>query len=171
MSTQDLGAGDGAPKTPMLLLGRAEKAKRKNVKKKNELFPGLDKETVVRWYEIAHLGRLIEARADLYSWAKGWSYHAPFAGHDGIRWPWGRHSDLVKTSWHPPHLLTALSAGMTPYEIVLNGLSKDDDVAVAGGTCLIATPSQRSNSKCLIMHWESYLACGGRGAGARFLRW
>ena len=41
---------------------------------------------VKEWYRITHLGRLIETKAYGYiRKAQGWSYHAPFAGHDGIQ--------------------------------------------------------------------------------------
>ena len=49
-------------------------------------FEGVAPETVREWFRITHLGRLIEDKAYIYiRGAKGWSYHAPFAGHDGIQ--------------------------------------------------------------------------------------
>ena len=58
-------------------------AKRRTAAKKapTDLFSGVAPETVIKWYQITHLGRLIEDKAYLYiRAAKGWSYHAPFAG-------------------------------------------------------------------------------------------
>jgi len=100
-----------------------------------DVFSGVAPETVLKWYQITHLGRLIEDKAYLYiRAAKGWSYHAPFAGHDGIQLALGQ-AFRSETDFLFPYyrdLLTCLSAGMTPYEIILNGLSKDGDVAGGG---------------------------------------
>jgi 2-oxoisovalerate dehydrogenase E1 component len=104
---------------------------------KNEegIFAGLDPDMVREWFRITHLGRLIEAKAYLYiRAAKGWSYHAPFAGHDGIQFALGQAFRANVDFLFPYYrdLLTCLAAGMTPYEIILNGLSKDGDVAGGG---------------------------------------
>lgn len=46
---------------------------------------GISFDTLKNWYRLNHQGRLMEERAIGYiRKAKGWSYHAPFAGHDGI---------------------------------------------------------------------------------------
>src|SRR5882672_9787953 len=38
------------------------------------------------WYRLIHLGRLLDDKARNYlRQAKGWSYHASHAGHDGIQ--------------------------------------------------------------------------------------
>jgi 2-oxoisovalerate dehydrogenase E1 component len=96
---------------------------------------GLDPEMVRGWFKVTHLGRLIETKAGLYiRAAKGWSYHAPFAGHDGIQLALGQ-AFRANTDFLFPYyrdLLTCLAAGLSPYEIILNGLSKDADVASGG---------------------------------------
>jgi len=98
-------------------------------------FTGFDRETILRWYKINHLGRKLDEKAATYlKMAKGWSYHAPCAGHDGIQIAIGQIFRLGKDFLFPYYrdLITALSAGITPYEIILNGLSKDADVAGGG---------------------------------------
>ena len=45
-----------------------------------------DKETLAKWLKLMLVGRAIDNRAPNYlKQAIGWSYHAPFAGHDGIQ--------------------------------------------------------------------------------------
>ena len=45
-----------------------------------------DKETLEKWFRLMTLGRILDDRAPNYlKQAIGWSYHAPFAGHDGIQ--------------------------------------------------------------------------------------
>src|SRR5215470_4415677 len=40
----------------------------------------------LEWYRLIHLGRLLDDKARNYlRQAKGWSYHASHAGHDGIQ--------------------------------------------------------------------------------------
>lgn len=100
-----------------------------------EPFAGIDPAEVVDWYRVTHLGRLIEERAIGYiRKAQGWSYHAPFAGHDAIQLALGRAFRWEKDFLFPYYrdLLTVLAAGLTPEEIILNGLSKDADVAGGG---------------------------------------
>ena len=42
-----------------------------------------DKKTLKSWYKLLVLGRMIDERAPNYlKQALGWSYHAPYAGHD-----------------------------------------------------------------------------------------
>ena len=106
-----------------------------NAKQAPETCHGVPSAEVKEWYQINHLGRLIEDRAVGYiRKAKGWSYHAPFAGHDGIQLILGRAFRPNKDFLFPYYrdLLTSLAAGMTPEEIILNGLSKDGDVAGGG---------------------------------------
>ncbi|MCS7176132.1 MAG: thiamine pyrophosphate-dependent enzyme [Candidatus Kapabacteria bacterium] len=82
-----------------------------------------------------HLGRRLDERAQYYlRIGKGWSYHAPFAGHDGIQLAIGVTFRPGKDFLFPYYrdLLTCLAAGITPEEIILNGLSKDTDVAGGG---------------------------------------
>lgn len=96
---------------------------------------GFDKETVIRWYSLMHLGRKLDEKAALYlKMAKGWSYHAPCAGHDGIQLAIGQIFRSGKDFLFPYYrdLLTCLSAGLTIEEIIFNGLSKDADVAGGG---------------------------------------
>ena len=98
-------------------------------------YAGMPSETVLEWYRVVHLGRLIEAKANNYiRKAMGWSYHASFAGHDGIQLALGQafrsEKDFLFTYYRD--LLTCLAAGLTPLEILLNGLSKDADVAGGG---------------------------------------
>jgi len=88
-----------------------------------------------RWYALMHLGRLLDDKAPNYlKQGLGWSYHAPCAGHDGIQVALG-------VTFRPGHdylfpyyrdLTTCLSAGLSAYEILLNGMSKRDDVASGG---------------------------------------
>ena len=51
-----------------------------------EALKAIDPALVREWYRLTHLGRLLEDLAVGYiRKAKGWSYHAPFAGHDGVQ--------------------------------------------------------------------------------------
>lgn len=96
---------------------------------------GFDKETIIDWYKLMHLGRRLDEKSDLYlKQAKGWSYHAPYAGHDGIQLALGKIFRKNKDFLFPYYrdMLTNLSAGLTVEEIILNGLSKDTDVAGGG---------------------------------------
>ncbi|GAB5464918.1 MAG: hypothetical protein Kapaf2KO_03540 [Candidatus Kapaibacteriales bacterium] len=98
-------------------------------------FEGFDDVTVKEWYKLQHLGRRLDEKAALYlKMAKGWSYHAPFGGHDGIQLALGQIF-RAKKDWLFPYyrdFMTSLSAGLTPVEIILNGLSKETDVAGGG---------------------------------------
>ena len=96
---------------------------------------GVSFEEIKEWYRINHMGRLLEDRAVGYiRKAKGWSYHAPFAGHDGIQLMLGRFFRQGQDFLFPYYrdLLTTLAAGLTPEEIIMNGLSKEGDVAGGG---------------------------------------
>ncbi|MBL7999188.1 MAG: 2-oxoisovalerate dehydrogenase [Candidatus Kapabacteria bacterium] len=96
---------------------------------------GFDRETILNWYRLTHLGRKLDDKAASYlKMAKGWSYHAPCAGHDGIQIAIGQVFRAGKDFLFPYYrdLMTCLSAGITPLEIILNGLSKDGDVAGGG---------------------------------------
>lgn len=96
---------------------------------------GFDKETIIEWYRLMHLGRKLDEKAALYlKMAKGWSYHASFAGHDGIQLAIGKTFRQNKDFLFPYYrdMLTSLVAGITPEEIILNGLSKETDVAGGG---------------------------------------
>jgi 2-oxoisovalerate dehydrogenase E1 component len=96
---------------------------------------GFDKDTIIKWYKLNHLGRRLDEKAGLYlKMAKGWSYHAPFAGHDGIQLAIGLTFRQSKDFLFPYYrdMMTSLAAGITVEEIILNGLSKDTDVAGGG---------------------------------------
>ncbi len=98
-------------------------------------FNGFDKNTIIEWYELMHLGRLLDEKAALYlKMAKGWSYHASCAGHEGIQLALGMIFRRGKDYLFPYYrdLMTSLAAGISPEEIILNGLSKETDVAGGG---------------------------------------
>ena len=45
-----------------------------------------DKSVLKTWFSLMSLGRMLDERAPNYlKQAVGWSYHAPYAGHDGIQ--------------------------------------------------------------------------------------
>ena len=63
-----------------------------------------DKKTLEKWYKLLTLGRSLDDRAPNYlKQAIGWSYHAPYAGHDGIQLAIGQvpHHDPTRfqLSW------------------------------------------------------------------------
>ncbi len=94
-----------------------------------------DKETLQKWYELMIVGRALDEKAPNYlKQALGWSYHAPYAGHDGIQLAIGQVFNKETDHLFPYYrdMLTVLSAGLTPTEIILNGISKDSDVASGG---------------------------------------
>ena len=94
-----------------------------------------DKETLARWFYLLVLGRTLDDRAPNYlKQAIGWSYHAPYAGHDGIQLAIGQVFDRSTDHLFPYYrdMLTTLSAGLTPEEIILNGISKATDPASGG---------------------------------------
>ncbi len=93
------------------------------------------KETLAKWYRLMTLGRQLDEKAPNYlKQALGWSYHAPYAGHDGIQLAIGQVFDRKKDFLFPYYrdMLTAISAGLTAEEIILNGISKAADVAGGG---------------------------------------
>lgn len=94
-----------------------------------------DKETLKNWYSLMTLGRQIDEKAPNYlKQALGWSYHAPYAGHDGIQLAIGqvfrKNEDFLFPYYRD--MLTAISAGLTAEEIILNGISKGTDIASGG---------------------------------------
>ncbi|MDD3131648.1 MAG: thiamine pyrophosphate-dependent enzyme, partial [Bacteroidales bacterium] len=96
---------------------------------------GTDRETLKQWYYLMTLGRQLDNKAPNYlKQALGWSYHAPYAGHDGIQLAIGQIFERGKDHLFPYYrdMLTAISAGLTPEEIILNGLSKATDIASGG---------------------------------------
>ena len=94
-----------------------------------------DKETLEKWLKLMLVGRAIDNRAPNYlKQAIGWSYHAPFAGHDGIQLAIGQIFDREHDHLFPYYrdMLTTHSAGLTAEELILNGISRDTDVAGGG---------------------------------------
>jgi len=93
------------------------------------------KQKLENWFFLMSMGRLIDDRAPNYlKQAIGWSYHAPYAGHDGIQLALGQVFNRDTDHLFPYYrdMLTSISAGLTAEEIILNGISKDDDVAGGG---------------------------------------
>ncbi|MDR4987752.1 MAG: thiamine pyrophosphate-dependent enzyme [Bacteroidales bacterium] len=87
------------------------------------------------WYYLMVLGRKLDEKAPNYlKQALGWSYHAPYAGHDAIQLAIGQIFDRETDHLFPYYrdMLTALSAGITAEEIILNGISKATDLASGG---------------------------------------
>lgn len=94
-----------------------------------------DKETLKKWFHLMTLGRAIDEKAPVYLLQSlGWSFHAPYAGHDGIQLAIGQVFKRGEDFLFPYYrdLLTALSAGMTAEEIILNGISKATDPTSGG---------------------------------------
>jgi 2-oxoisovalerate dehydrogenase E1 component len=94
-----------------------------------------EKEILEKWFRLMVLGRVLDDRAPNYlKQAIGWSYHAPYAGHDGIQLAIGQVFDREHDHLFPYYrdMLTTISAGLTAEEIILNGISKDQDVAGGG---------------------------------------
>lgn len=96
---------------------------------------GVDKDTLLDWYREMDLGRITDIQASNYlKKAMGWSYHAPCSGHEGIQLALGKSFRRKQDYLFPYYrdLMTSLAAGLTVEEIILNGLSKDTDVAGGG---------------------------------------
>lgn len=94
-----------------------------------------NKDTLKTWYELMTLGRMIDDRAPNYlKQAIGWSYHAPYAGHDAIQLAIGQVFTLNEDHLFPYYrdMLTCLSAGLSAEELILNGISKGTDLASGG---------------------------------------
>ncbi|MDP4292186.1 MAG: thiamine pyrophosphate-dependent enzyme [Bacteroidota bacterium] len=94
-----------------------------------------EKEVLQKWYYLMTLGRKLDDRAPNYlKQALGWSYHAPYAGHDGIQLAIGQVFEKNVDHLFPYYrdMLTVISAGMTAEEILLNGISKAADTAGGG---------------------------------------
>ncbi len=93
------------------------------------------KETLENWFRLMTIGRAIDNKAPNYlKQAIGWSYHAPYAGHDGIQLAVGQHFEKNKDHLYLYYreMLTAIAAGMTSEEIILNGISKATDPSSGG---------------------------------------
>lgn len=94
-----------------------------------------DKKTIEKWLHLLILGRMIDERAPNYlKQALGWSYHAPYAGHDAIQLAIGQVFDKKTDHLFPYYrdMQVALSAGMTAEELILNGISKATDPSSGG---------------------------------------
>ncbi len=93
------------------------------------------RETLVNWYRLLAVGRTIDEKAPNYlKQAIGWSYHGPYAGHDGIQLAIGQSFEKNKDHLflYYRDMLSALSAGMTTEELILNGISKATDPGTGG---------------------------------------
>ena len=102
---------------------------------KNYTIKKTDKDLLKNWFYLMTLGRAIDNKAPNYlKQAIGWSYHAPFAGHDGIQLAVGQIFEKQKDHifLYYREMLTAMSCGMTAEEIILNGISKATDPSSAG---------------------------------------
>lgn len=94
-----------------------------------------DKATLKKWLHLLILGRMVDERAPNYlKQALGWSYHAPYAGHDGIQLAIGQVFNKETDHLFPYYrdMQVALSAGLTAEELILNGISKATDLASGG---------------------------------------
>lgn len=92
-------------------------------------------EDLLKWYGLMHMGRLLDDKAPNYlKQAIGWSYHAPCAGHEGIQLALGLAFRPGKDYLFPYYrdLMTCLAGGLSPEEIILNGISKATDPSSAG---------------------------------------
>ena len=73
-----------------------------------------DTETLRKWYYLMSLGRALDEKAPSYLLQSlGWSYHAPYAGHDGIQLAIGQVFHRGEDYLFPYYrdMLTVLSAG------------------------------------------------------------
>ncbi len=94
-----------------------------------------DKETLRKWFYLMTIGRAIDDKAPNYlKQAIGWSYHAPYAGHDGIQLAVGQFFEKNKDHifLYYREMLTAMSCGVSAEEIILNGISKATDPSSGG---------------------------------------
>ncbi len=106
-----------------------------NEVKKRFTLENVKPDTFKEWYRLMLLGRKLDDKAPNYlKQALGWSYHAPYAGHDAIQLAMGQVFNRETDHLFPYYrdMLTAISAGLSAEEILLNGLSKATDVASGG---------------------------------------
>jgi 2-oxoisovalerate dehydrogenase E1 component len=91
--------------------------------------------TAREWYTLIQTARLIDDKANiLFKQGRGWSYLATCSGHEGIQLALGKSFRPKKDFMFPYYRdqLTCLAAGITIDEIMLNGMSRRDDVACGG---------------------------------------
>ena len=84
-----------------------------------------DTETLKKWYHLMVLGRSLDEKAPSYLLQSlGWSYHAPYAWHDGIQLAVGQVFTKGEDILFPYYIvmLTVLSAGRSVAVMILNGL-------------------------------------------------
>jgi len=94
-----------------------------------------EKDTLRHWFKLIVLGRTLDDRAPNYlKQAIGWSYHAPFAGHDGIQLAIGQVFDHKNDHLFPYYrdMLTGISAGITAEDVIMNGTAKAADLTSGG---------------------------------------
>jgi len=94
-----------------------------------------DAALVEKWYRLAYATRQLDERASVYiRRGMGWSYHARCSGHEAIQVALGMSFRANKDFLFPYYrdMGTALAAGISPYELFLNGLSRDDDPCSGG---------------------------------------
>jgi 2-oxoisovalerate dehydrogenase E1 component len=94
-----------------------------------------EKKLLEKWYYLMVLGRIVDDRAPNYlKQAIGWSYHAPYAGHDAIQLAVGQVFEKKVDHLFPYYrdMLTTISAGLTAEEIILNGIAKATDLTSGG---------------------------------------
>jgi len=113
------------------------KYKQLAIRKEDKTFTikSTEKSTLQKWFYLLTLGRKLDEKAPNYlKQALGWSYHAPYAGHDGIQLAIGQIFDRSTDHLFPYYrdMLTVISAGLTAEEIILNGISKATDIASGG---------------------------------------
>lgn len=102
---------------------------------REDVFASPTREELTRWYALMHLGRVLDDKAPNYlKQGLGWSYHAPCAGHDGIQVALGVTFRPGRDFLFPYYrdLTTCVAAGLSVKEVLLNGMSKRDDVASGG---------------------------------------
>jgi 2-oxoisovalerate dehydrogenase E1 component len=95
----------------------------------------ISKDQWKRWYRTTLAARRLDDEAVKYiRKGMGWGYHAAFAGHDGIQLQIGLafrpNKDFMFGYYRDT--LSSYAAGMSLYELILNGLSRADDPCSGG---------------------------------------
>ena len=110
-------------------------AVKKAKQSKKQSLKSTDKDKLLYWYRLLSLGRMLDERAPNYlKQAIGWSYHAPYAGHDAIQLAIGSVFTPGIDHLFPYYrdMLTTLSAGISVKDLILNGISKATDPSSGG---------------------------------------